>query len=416
MLRYLLPAVLVCLVNAHRVVGQVPAVPVAYYSFDDGTANESQGNEAANAIVTGSPTAACGAVGGSLRFDGVSDYLTVASPQVNMLFEANDFVLAFWFHPTGVSPRQTLIRKQADCAVTDKAFTVDYLPTINALEINFSEAAGRSLGGANNRVLLNRARCWQHIVLERRGSELQVFLNGQRVVRLNGSSRFNFLNPFNFEIAHASCPGTASNFAGFIDELQLYRGSLQRETIEGFYTEVDLIAPLAFPVINAGEEVRLRIPRTCADRFVWTPEASIIDGAATATPLVRPAESTTYFAELSYPESGCRSRDSVLLQVFDPDNFDCTQLLLPAAFSPNGLGPESNEGFGISNAATLQAFTVFEVYDRWGNRLFETSDAFARWDGTYEGERVMPGVYLWRVAYACNDEDLNRTGSVVLMR
>ncbi len=413
MLRYFLSA---CLAVSSAVAPAQVIVPVAIYNFDDGTANESQGDEAKNAIVSGAPTAACGAVGGSLRFDGVADYLSVASPRVNELFENNDFVLAFWFHPTGVSPRQTLIRKQVDCATTEKAFAVEYLPTLDALEINFSETAGRSLGGANNRIPLNKSRCWQHLALERRGSELQVFLNGVRVARLAGQGRFNIANSANLEIARASCPGTASNFAGFIDEVRLYRGSLERELIESFYTPVDLIAPLAFPVINAGEQVRLRIPSTCADDFAWTPEASIVDGATTAAPLVQPSSSTTYFAELSYPQSGCRARDSVLVQVFDPDNFDCTQLLLPAAFSPNRLGPESNEAFGISNAATLQEFSVFEVYDRWGNRVFATEDPFRRWDGSYEGEPAMPGVYLWRVAYSCNDEELNRTGSVVLMR
>ena len=415
MLRILLPALFTLFAAIAYAQQVVPAR--AYYSFDDGTANESQGNEAANPIVSGAPTAACGAVGGALRFDGVADYLTVPSQQVNMSFENNDFVLAFWFHPTGVSPRQTLIRKQLDCATTEKAFSIEYLPTLNALEINFSETAGRSIGGANNRIPLNESRCWQHLVLERRGSEIQIFLNGVRVIRLSGQSRFNIQNSANFEIAHASCPATTSNFAGFIDEVRLYVGALERETIEGFYTPVDLIAPLAFPVINAGEEVRLSIPQTCADNFTWTPAATIVDGANSPAPLVKPTESTTYFAELRYPESGCRSRDSVLVQVFDPDNFDCTQLLLPAAFSPNQLGPESNEAFGISNAATLQEFTVFEVYDRWGNRVFATEDPFARWNGSYDsGELAMPGVYLWRVAYACDDEELNRTGSVVLMR
>ncbi len=390
--------------------------PRAYYSFDDGTANESQGSEAQNAIVSGAPTAACGAVGGSLRFDGVNDYLTIPSPIVNNVFENSDFVVSFWFHPTGVSPRQTLIRKKVDCAQAEKAFSIDYLPALNALEINFSETAGRTLGGATNRVPLNPARCWQHFVVERRGTELQLYLNGVRVARLNGGSRFNIANTSSFEIAHAGCPGTESNFAGFIDELRIYAGSVQRELIEGLYSPVDLIAPLAFPVINAGEEVRLLIPRTCATDFAWTPAASIVEGATTASPLVKPTETTTYFATLSYPQSGCRSRDSVLVQVFDPDNYDCTQLLLPAAFSPNGLGPESNERFGISNAATLQEFTAFEIYDRWGNRVFETADPFGRWDGSYAGEPAMPGIYLWRVAYACNSEDLNRTGSVVLMR
>lgn len=389
---------------------------VAYYSFDDGTADESRDNQASDALVTGAPTAACGAVGGSLLFDGVADYLTIASPEVNDLFENNDFVVSFWFHPTGVNARQTLVRKKSDCATTEAAFSIDYLANVDALEITFAQDATRSLGGANNRVPLNPLRCWQHFTLARRGNELQFFLNGERVARLSGSSRYNIANAANLEIARAGCSATETNFAGFIDELRIYRGALDLQTIESFYTPVDLISPLARPVIDIGEQVRLNIALTCADDFVWTPTETIIADEDTPSPLVMPFESTKYFVELSYPQSGCRATDSVFLQVFDPDNFDCTQLLLPAAFSPDGTGPESNERFGISNAATLQEFDLFEVYDRWGNRVFETDFAAGSWDGTYEGEPAMPGVYLWRVSYRCNSVDLNRTGSVVLMR
>ena len=188
------------------------------------------------------------------------------------------------------------------------------------------------------------------------------------------------------------------------------------EDIESLYIPVDLIATLDFPVVNIGTEVQLEIENTCANRFVWTPAESIIAGADTPSPTVEPTQSTQYFVELSYPQSGCRSTDSVLVQVFDPNNFDCTQLLIPAAFSPNGTGPVGNESLGISNASTLQEFTSFEIYDRWGNQVFTSGDRFARWDGSYEGTNAQPGVYLWRVAYSCGDEDLSRTGSVVLMR
>ena len=391
---------------------------VAYYGFDDGTADESLDNEDANALVTGAPEASCGAVGaGSLRFDGVGDYLTVTSPQVTGLFENSDFVLSFYFHATSASPRQTLIRKAIECASGDPGLTIDYLQATNSLEVNFVASPERSLGGPDNAIPLNPKRCWQHFVLVRRGSELQFYLNGERVLVLDGGSRFTISNAAAFEIARAGCSATEANFGGFIDEVQLYRGTLSLDEIEALYTPVDLLEPLERIVIDVGDQldIRLREP-TCATEFQWSPEASVVNGVNGPRATVQPEESTMYFLELGYDNSGCRAVDSAFVQVFDPDNFDCTQLLIPAAFSPNGFGPADNERFGISNAATLQEFNSFEVYDRWGTQVFVAAGASDRWDGTFGGEDAPPGVYLWRVSYVCNSEELNRTGSVVLMR
>ena len=392
------------------------ADPIAYYNFDAGDATESQGDIESNGFITGSPQAACGAVGGALRFDGLTDYVTISSPAVNRIFEQADFVLSFYFHPTGIAPRQTLLRKKEDCAQLDRLLSIEYLPAREEIEINFAENGSRFVAGPTQRIPLNPSRCWHHLVLERRENELRVYLDGERVSRFAGPTRFNILNNGNLEIARSGCPGSESNFAGFIDELKLFNGRLTIDQIEELYTPVDLIAPLAFPVVDIGSSVTLNVPNTCANSFSWRPAASIVSGNGTPTVVVRPTNSTRYYVELGYPQSGCRATDSVLVQVFDPDNFDCTRVLVPAAFSPNGLGPESNETLGISNAVTLQEFTSYEIYDRWGNQVFYTENAYERWDGTYDGQEAQPGVYLWRVAFGCNGEDLNRTGSVVLIR
>ena len=388
---------------------------VAQYSFESGDATESNGATSFDGFVSGSPQIACGVAGNSLLFDGVSDFLTFAGP-INELFERNDFVISFYFHPTGVNPRQTLLRKKADCDTDDRLFTIDYLPNQGALELNFQENPSRMVGGPNNLIPLDLTRCWQHFVMERENNEVRIFINGERVLRLSGSSRFNIANNFNLEIARSGCPTRETNFQGFIDEFRIYRGTIPLDTIESLFLAPDQIEDVAFPVVNVGTQVTLEVGNTCANSFSWSPVASIVSGANTPTPVVEPTESTTYFVTLGYANSGCRSTDSVLLQVFDPTSFDCTVLLVPSAFTPNGLGPESNETLGISNAVTLQEFDVFQVFDRFGNMVFETTDPNGKWDGTYEGERSMPGIYLWRAAYGCNGEDLNKNGSVKLIR
>jgi len=390
-------------------------VLVAYYSFDDGDAAESRGTQEFDGFVSGNPRQVCGVSGNALQFDGSGDFLTFAGP-INDRFERADFLVSFYFHATGVSPRQTLLRKQADCETDDPRLVIDYLPGENAVEVVFAEDQNRLLGGETERIPLPEDQCWYHIAVERRDRELRVYINGERVKRLTSTSRFNISNNFNLEIARAACPTTSSNFQGFIDELNIFSGSLTLEEVEELYTAPDRIAEVAFPVVDAGEEVTLTVERTCANSFEWTPTESIVAGLNTFSPTVAPSESTVYNVEMGYPSSGCRSRDSVLIQVFNSTDFDCTQLFLPTAFTPNANGPQQNNTFGISNAATLQTFTSFEIYDRWGNRVFVTADADGEWDGTYEGEPAMPGMYLWRVAFGCGTEEFNKAGSVKLIR
>ena len=114
--------------------------------------------------------------------------------------------------------------------------------------------------------------------------------------------------------------------------------------------------------------------------------------------------------------SSCVARDSLVLQVIDPEELNCTTLFVPKAFTPNGIGPVANETFGISNPFAIGELLSFEVYDRYGGQVFRTADRFARWDGSFKGQPVNPGVMLWRAVYRCRDEELIRTGSVTILR
>lgn len=72
---------------------------------------------------------------------------------------------------------------------------------------------------------------------------------------------------------------------------------------------------------------------------------------------------------------------------------DKMTLYFPNAFSPNGDG--SNDSFGPSGTMIDDSDFEFYIFDRWGKLLFLTTNVNVRWDGTYEGHKVEPGVYSW---------------------
>lgn len=88
-------------------------------------------------------------------------------------------------------------------------------------------------------------------------------------------------------------------------------------------------------------------------------------------------------------------------------------IYVPNAFSPNGDGV--NDEFLVYGSG-LKSITML-LFDRWGEKIFETGDIQTGWDGYYKGVLANPGVYT----YVLDVEYLNgiktsKTGSVTVIR
>ncbi len=78
-----------------------------------------------------------------------------------------------------------------------------------------------------------------------------------------------------------------------------------------------------------------------------------------------------------------------------------TGLLLPDFYYylPNTFTPNNNlinEEFKGVGSQYIYKFTM-EIYNRWGQKVFESHDINKGWDGTYEGEPCMEGNYMCRI-------------------
>lgn len=68
-------------------------------------------------------------------------------------------------------------------------------------------------------------------------------------------------------------------------------------------------------------------------------------------------------------------------------------IYIPNSFTPNGDG--MNDTFGIAGEA-IQEFRM-QIFNRWGQLIFESANANQRWDGTFMGELVPEGAYVYKV-------------------
>jgi gliding motility-associated-like protein len=64
---------------------------------------------------------------------------------------------------------------------------------------------------------------------------------------------------------------------------------------------------------------------------------------------------------------------------------------IPNAFSPNQDG--KNDHFGLEGIGLLN--TELVIYNRWGEVIFKSENGHQKWDGTYKGTPVQPGIYLY---------------------
>ncbi|HEX8516791.1 MAG TPA: choice-of-anchor L domain-containing protein [Bacteroidia bacterium] len=84
-------------------------------------------------------------------------------------------------------------------------------------------------------------------------------------------------------------------------------------------------------------------------------------------------------------EQGCADTISQTITVL-PDFY----FYFPNSFSPNGNGlNDVFHGYGVG----IKSFHM-QVFDRWGELLFSTTDLLTGWDGTYKGKLVPPGIYV----------------------
>ena len=95
-------------------------------------------------------------------------------------------------------------------------------------------------------------------------------------------------------------------------------------------------------------------------------------------------------------------------------------LFMPNAFSPNGDG--INEKIGakslfIENNSPLTGRNFsLEIYNRWGEKLFETNDIDEEWDGTYGGKPVQNNVCSYRLkAMGIDNRSYTLSGTITII-
>lgn len=140
--------------------------------------------------------------------------------------------------------------------------------------------------------------------------------------------------------------------------------------------------------------------------YKWTPATALSDPSI-KNPVSMPDNTITYQLNVLSDE-GCSASDKVVITVY-------RTLRMPNAFTPNGDG--KNDIFRIP-PSTPQQIKHFSVFDRWGTRVFITTDGSQGWNGTYNSMPQPAGTYVWQIEYKdlLTGKTVLAKGTVVLIR
>lgn len=85
---------------------------------------------------------------------------------------------------------------------------------------------------------------------------------------------------------------------------------------------------------------------------------------------------------------------------------------IPNAFTPDGDG--LNDIF-IPVGKGITEYTL-QIFDRWGELIFQSSDFNKGWDGTYKSEPVPMGSYVYKISAKGNGSRIiEKNGSVTVV-
>jgi gliding motility-associated-like protein len=118
---------------------------------------------------------------------------------------------------------------------------------------------------------------------------------------------------------------------------------------------------------------------------------------------------------LFYAEGECFLEDVLFVRYVDE-----LSIFAPNVFSPNGDG--RNDFFTIYGDHKVESILSLQIFERWGTQLWEGRSLLPGnepqgWDGTYQGEIVQPGVYVFSAEIQLTDGSTKRMqGTVTVSR
>jgi gliding motility-associated-like protein len=138
--------------------------------------------------------------------------------------------------------------------------------------------------------------------------------------------------------------------------------------------------------ILPGQATQLMATTSVGNSVLWAPENLVVNPTS-ISPIVMP-DVTTVFTVVVTDSQGCTNEGSVIISV------DKNQLSINNILTPNGDG--LNDTWQVNEPSLIRGCEV-KIFNRWGKKVYHTSDYKNEWDGTQNGMTAQEGTYYYTI-------------------
>lgn len=146
--------------------------------------------------------------------------------------------------------------------------------------------------------------------------------------------------------------------------------------------------------------------------IIWSPAS--LTNCSNCAKVQFNAEQEGWIYAQGIDDRGCAQTDSVYIRIKKSGS-----VYAPNSFSPNG--DNINDYFYLQAAQDAIIESLF-IYDRWGEKVFEThnvpvNEPRVGWDGRFQNEKLNPGVFIYYAKIIKEDlEEIELHGDLTLIR
>jgi gliding motility-associated-like protein len=236
----------------------------------------------------------------------------------------------------------------------------------------------------------------------------------------DGAIHINALNVFNMPYEY-SVDGGLSQYSGDFYYIGAGIHTITALNRFGCPTEIQVIVEEPLPiVVDVNPDTVTMTPGESAQAIVsylnatnvsynWTP----FNGLSCSdcfNPIVTVYQPTDFTVEVAMQNgtATCYGYAKLHATVGEPD-----PVYVPNTFTPNGDGKND---FFLVYGNDIKTVSL-RIFNRWGEKVFESNNVFEGWDGTYKGVKVNPDVFTYDVDIELlTGKAVRKSGTVTLLR
>jgi gliding motility-associated-like protein len=166
-----------------------------------------------------------------------------------------------------------------------------------------------------------------------------------------------------------------------------------------------------FKTINTSSVSQNPFVTNMKHNWTWGKSYKIGSDTLKNSNIVFGKDTGTYWIKLIVTtDKGCKD-SSMKRVVIGPDII----IFVPDAFTPDNAGPNENNTFKpyVINNKTYEML----IFNRWGEKMYETTDLTKGWDGNYKGQPAQDGVYVYKMMVtSLEDKVFHYNGTFTLIR